>query len=118
MAPSARTRRPPCSTLDMVFCSHHHPPGSKGGEHFFSWCLDTGRRDYRALRATGVDVDEANVDAGESFSASLVDAFVNDPVTVSQMTAVPAGKRASNFDIPDGVIVLVPKSQGDQRNGP
>src|SRR5947209_6536922 len=116
MAPSARTRRPPCSTLDMVFCSHHHPPGSNSGK-IFSWCLDTGRPNYRALRSTGVDIDEANVNAGECLPASLVNAFVNDPVAVSQMTSVPAGKRASHFDILDHVVVLVPKRQSDQRNG-
>src|ERR1700742_2712209 len=79
--------------------------------------LDMARRDQRAFRLVGVDIDETDVQAGKRLSAFYIHGVMDDARAVGQMAAVPAGKGTGNLDILDRVIVAVAEREGDQGLG-
>ena len=68
-------------------------------------------RDRRAFCLAGVDIDEADMQAGEGLPALHIDDVVNHLHAVGQMAAVPPAERAGKLDVPDRVIVAV--AQGE-----
>src|SRR5580692_9745071 len=76
--------------------------------------LNAVGRDQRAFRLISANIDETNEHAGEGAPAFGVDGVVDNPRTIGQMAAVPAGKGAGNRDIVDRIVIVVAQRERHQ----
>ena len=79
---------------------------------------DAARGHHLTFDPIGMDVDEADVQAGKSLPALHAEGLRNHPPSVGQVAAVPPGKGARNFDILDGIVVVVAQGKGNLRIRP
>ena len=75
-------------------------------------------REQRALRLSGINVDEANMHSGERLPTLHTNNFTNQARAVGQMAAIRARECTGNLDILDRVIIGIAQCEGNERVRP
>src|SRR3954471_10524202 len=71
-------------------------------------------RQQRAFRAAGVDIDEADMQAGERLAAFHFHGVVDGRAALGHRASIRASERAEQPNIAHRVVVVVAEREGDQ----
>src|ERR1043165_3346582 len=88
------------------------------GHVFATAGLNPAGRNRYTFSFVGIDVHEADMDAGEGLPAIRINHGVgNDALTLGQGAAVTPGKGAGNLNVPNRIVVGVAQGEIEQRVG-